>query len=348
MNPTIYPLPRTDKIIDIHESDIQYDDYPSPKLLKYGFNNVNEQLDMVALTSVPYYRSGLNFDFERTDESSIRKKGNEFFKTKNFNSTFAEFWEILTMFNILNVSQTIYTINKTIVEDVVDAYNKIYKSTTNTHVISDSKKKSNQNFSLIICKYSDIDIDENAIIQLILTDISFLLSTQTTGSNMIIQLFSLQTQTSAEMIYFLSSFYDEGYLIKPIIMSCLSDSKYLVLINFKGNTNFSLPKFFQKKNTYLSSFGLGTLPDDLTTIIQCMNSEIIPERYKRYNLIKTYLNGKVYEGATYQEMIQNQNSNTNAWFEIFTNASATKKLLDNALKQSDTKCIKYSQLVKLF
>src|SRR2546430_428677 len=73
--PIIYKFPkRTNKPIKLGETDFIMDTQPSPKLLKYGFNQTMENLDIVDLTSNPYYRAGLNFDFDRTDPQSIKEK----------------------------------------------------------------------------------------------------------------------------------------------------------------------------------------------------------------------------------------------------------------------------------
>lgn len=354
MEPIIYIFPRQDKIIKINESDLHFDIYPSPKLIKYGFNDVNEKLNMVELTSVPYYRAGLDFDFERTDENSFNKNAQEIFKIKNinYNLDFAEYWEIFVIFGFLKNNQTILTNDKKSIQDLVTCYINKFDSKSN-YTIEDLEKqsKSKRMATLLVKKYSNADIDENASIQLVVNDLSNLVKSQAIGANMVLQLFNLQTQTSVEIIYYISSLYNEAYLMKPIVTSDLSDSKYLVLLGLKNIDPDSLNIFSKKKlNTklYLTSIGLKHLPDDMSTTIQCVNSQIIPKKYKKYNLIKTYLDTKVYEGATYQDMISSQNKLIKMWFDIFTNPDNLKNIMDESLKRGTAKCPTSEELFKLF
>ncbi|AYV85068.1 MAG: methyltransferase [Satyrvirus sp.] len=348
MEPIIYNLPKVEKYIEIADENIYFDEYPSPKLIKYGFNTINEQLDMVALTSNPYYKSGLNFDFERNDKQSMKTKANELLKTKDFNIDFAEFWEILNLFSILSTTQNIHTTKKNIVEDVVNTYQKLTGS-KKSYIVGGPKMKPKEKVTLVIHKYSDIDIDENAAIHLIINDLKDLVSIQEKGANMVLQLFSLQTQTSSELLYYLGSLYNEAYLVKPIVTSNLSDSKYIVLLNLKEK-NIKLPKLPKiPTDAYLISLGIKSIPNDFLTVIQCMNSQIIPKKYETYNSIKSYLDSKVYEGSTYQDMVKNQNSNTTKWFETFSDVGAEnmKKILDQSIQRSNTVCVSYSKIIDI-
>lgn len=341
MNTTIYAFTKPDKQIESSDLKFEFDDKPSPKLIKYGFNNMAEELDLLNLMSNPHYRAGLNFDFERQDDLSLTIKAETELDAKNFNQTFAEFWEILIMFGMLNNDQNISTNNKEEMQNVIDLYKKISKSKNKLNIVNVNDKKA----TLVIQKYSDTDIDENAAIQFILNDLVQLLQTQAKNANMVLQLFSTQTQTMAEIIYYLTSFYNEAYFVKPTVISDLSNSKYLVLIGLNSVPKLIIPK--HPKNVYLHSIGLKGLPNNFTTVIQCFNSEIIPRKYRKYHLIKSYLDTQVYEGATYQDFINQQNENTNKWLTIFRDLTNIEKITDNAVKKSDEQCNVYNKLAHI-
>ena len=348
MEPINYVLPLTDKILEINPSEFKYDSNPSPKLIKYGFNNITEKLDLETITSIPQYRAGLNFDFESTDKNSIAIKLATLFKIKNIDPTLAEFWEILTIFGLLKTNQNIYTSNPKTVNDIINVYQSLTK-TKNTYDVTD---KAIKKASLIIFKYgdSDVDIDESVGIQLLTNNLGELLAMQAKGASMILQLFGLQTQISAEFIYYLSTLYNEAYLTKPIIASDLSNSRYIVLKGLKDvpPKNISFTMSSKKKNTmYLTSIGLNHIPIDVDTVIQCMNATIIPLRYKKYNQIKDFLNTKVYEGITYQTMIQQQYQNAQKWVDLFGNLSEIEKIFDQSLKKTMGTCGNYAQLYEL-
>lgn len=343
MEPIIYTLPKSDREIKIVESEFYFDSYPSPKLIKYGFSHLNNQLDLKTLFSTPYYKVGQNFDFERTDENSLSFQIAQQFGIKKFDLNFAKIWELLVLFPLLDKNQTISVSNDTdvvTVEEIIKMYKKI-KTATNKYTVT----KNSTSASLIIYKYSDIDIEENAAIHFIIKSLPKLLSSQTTGSNMIIQLFDLQTKTTAELIYYLSSIYNEAYLLKPTVIFDLSDEKYLVLIGLKKPTVFKFPK--NDANLFLYSLGLDNIPDDIVTIIQCMNAHLMPKKYNKYKQIKEYLNIKVYEGATYQDMIKSQNTYTKKWLETFLDITHINSVLDTSLSKTQKKCTDFPQLSTL-
>ena len=353
MEPIIYALPKSEYNIDPSVSEtvnedlaalnIFFDTHANPKLIKYGFNNIANQLNMLALTSTPYYKAGLEFDFDRKDSNSITTKANLYFKNKNFDQTFGEFWEILTLFNLLENTQTIYSMrNSATVKEVTDTYQKILGNKINYNILTGVAKTP---VNLVIHKYSDIDIDENAAVEFIINDLPNLLKLQKIGSNMILQFFSLQTQITAEIIYMLSMLYTEAYLIKPIIVSDLSDIKYLVLVGLRQTFNLVIPK--HSNDLFISSLGLKQMSSKYDTIIQCMNSDILPKKYKRYNIIKSYLDTKVYEGATYNDFIKAQDDNAQKWLETFGNLDNSKQITDDSIKKTDARCNTYGKLINI-
>lgn len=341
--PIIYELPVLDKKFETDILSFSFDNQPSPKLMKYGFNNLSENLDIMEITSNPHYKAGLNFDFDRKDEDSIAGKSKKIFDVKHLDQTFTEFWEIMNLFGMLELDQQILTSNPTVIEHIVSSHKKM---TGTKHKIHISDKGSKNKITLILQKYSDIDIDENAISQMIINDLPHFLSVQDTGSSMVIQIFGMQTGIMAELIYYLNTLYSESYIIKPMTTSEISDSKYLILLGMKKSIKLSIPK--HSKNSYLISLGIEPIPNDLVTIIQCANSELIPKKFVIYSKIKNYLNSKVYEGATYQEMIQQQNANTNKWLEMFIDLGKMESLFDNLIKKTDSVCDHHTEWANLF
>lgn len=327
MEPLIYQLPTSEKNIKLNPK-ITTDHNASPKLVKYGFNKMTDSFDLINLTKDNRYRIGLNFDFDRSDKDSIIHQGKKIFGS-SFNEDFCIFWEILSLFSMLHIKHVILTNRDTIINHIITAYNKISnkKVASKAYEILPPKEKP----TLIIKKYSDIELNEDAIVQLILTD----LQKTNLGSNMILQIFSSQTIIMTELIYFLSTLYDEAYIVKPTISSILSDEKYIVLIGLKKDAKlFDIPKM--KQNVYISSINI-SLPEDYTTTIQCINSELIPKKYLSYYNTKSYLISGSYEGTVYQEMLQQQNLYITNWLTIYKNGKSDA-VLDSALKKSNIEC----------
>lgn len=349
MNPIIYQIAKNVDPIIINQDNISFDKNQNPKLMKFGYSNITEELDLAALVTNSYYTTALNFDFSRKDPESIVVQAEKTFNTKNFNLTFAEYWEIITLFGLFkNNNPTIYSNNIDLIKNIITSYTNIADNKFRADVIKTPKK--NQTASLVFFKYSEntepnINIDENAALQFIGDNLEFLLNMQDVGSSMVLELYSLQTHVMVELIYYISSQYQEAFIIKPSATPEISDRVYLVLLKLKQSTQFSLPK--HSKNTYLNSLGINPIPEDLVTTVQCFNSEIMPKKYKKYHEIKTYLDGKVYEGAVYQEMRQTQNKNAQEWINLFTNIISMEKLLDELLKKSDSKCMRYDKLMNI-
>lgn len=345
MKPTIYALSKSDiNVIDFNrDTFFTLDSVPSPKLIKYGFNSIGNQLNMVAITVVPQYRAGLEIDFNRTDNKSFGNLVAKMFKIKSVNQTFAEFWEIFTLFNLLTTPQRIYSLTEIPeLADIIDAYSKLTQSKTPKSIITKDKP------TVFCYKYSDVDIDENAAVHFITINLPTLLKSQTPGSSLILQLYSIQTQISIDIINLLSLLYVESYIVKPSAVSDLSDCKYLVLINLIKPVDFKIPTNINASEMYVSGLGLDNLPDNNSSIIQCFNSIIIPKKYKRYSIIKSYLDTKVYEGATYQELIAKQDANCQTWLTTFSDIPNIPQITADAIKISDTSCVKYSELVNVF
>lgn len=294
------------------------------------------------MISNTYHRVVLDFNLERTDKDSMKSKAVNIFKTKSFDQSFAEFWEILNLFGILKTTQNIYSNYPDTINHIIDVYQTITK-TKNKYSVSN---KLNIKTTLIICKYSDLNLEENASIQLLIDELPELINTQSAGTNMILQLFGIQTQTMVELIYYLSTLYNQSYLMKPLVTSNLSDSIYLVLLDFKNKININVPK--HPKNSYLLSLFTDELPNTMITTIQCINSSMMLHKYKIYNEIKSYLDTKVYEGASYDEFIKRQNDNINKWFETFTDISDMKKILDQSIGISDKQCEHHTKFDNLY
>jgi hypothetical protein len=164
---------------------------------------------------------------------------------------------------------------------------------------------------------------------------------------MVLQLFSLQTKPTIDMIYNITSHYESVYLFRPNITPNLSNSCYLICTNLLKTVIF--PKI-SEKGYVISLFdsSIKILPG-FTTCIQCYNSEIIPQKIITYNKIKAYLDTKVYEGVTYQEMIAAQDENLAKWTDKYVkHCKDAPKYLSEGLNLTDNKCNYLEKLNSLF
>jgi hypothetical protein len=337
LSPIIYKFPkRINKPINLLETDFIVDAEPSPKLLKYGFNQTMENLDIISITDNPYYKSGLNFDFDRKDSLSIREKCKDTFGSIDDYKKFCTYWEVLIMFGFLDSNLTILTSEQTILKEIGSIHKKLFKSKA---TIGFPKTK----VDLVFQTYSTVNLEENALIHLLMQDLPNLLAKQSKGSTMILQIFGLYTQIMVELIYYLSTLYDNAYLMKPEIVSNLSDEKYLILDGLIGEPKIKYPK----SKMYLSSISIGEIPQPIINMIQCMNSTLVSNKLSAYHYIKSYLASNVFEGIRHDDMIKKQNTHTDNWIETFT-SNKLEGLLEKIIKQTGLECDYSTELAKLF
>ena len=330
MEPFVYDLSKSpNENIDTSNLKLVFSSNPIPKLVKFGFNNLASCLNIINLTSSPYYRVGLNFDFERTDDKSITSVGRKYFNTQSFDQTFAELWEVLVTFNLFDTNKTVYC------PDIEPTMNSIINVTRNKlNIVKQGKA------DLVIYRYSDIDIDENVANEFIIRKLSDLFNKQKKGSNMIIQLFDMQTSVTAQLLTYLSREYESLYIIKPLVVSQLSNTKYVVLTNLlsdnRDTSAFSNVKKFNE-NTWLESLFINS-SETIDKFIQCINYEYYTIKFVAYSKIKSYLDLQVYEGATRDEFISKQDINTTNWIQTYSNPSTSSDFLDKAIKRANDSC----------
>lgn len=324
MYPIIFSVNKTP--LDVDNIQYMYSNYPSPSLIKYGFNTIENELNILKLTSNENYANALEYGFANNNKSTI-EMGNNTFKIKNFDKEFAESYEISKLFNLIKNNSKIGT--------NVHSFNNVLKSLKIDATVNELNKKNK--IDLLFLRFSDIDLDENSLIHLLIDNLISNCNNISVGGNIVCQLFSCQTDISAQLITFLASKFEECYLVKPMIVSNLSDCKYIVLKNLLNT--IKLPNSTSNSDSkFINSINVKVLPSIADTI-QCMNSVIFPKKIERYNIILSYLDSKVYEGATYQDFIDDQLLNITKWIETYNGNVDMNKIIDESIKIFSNNCV---------
>ena len=301
MKTIVYKLPPVEKPIPDNKIVPLYDTSRPTKLIKLGFNQPDYELNVIEITSDPHYTAGLNYDFTRMKDKDISK---DFFPT----TAHAEFWEIISSFDLLKENSVVSTTHSEVLLNIVNRYEKITQKTYNIKINVSGP------VDLTIYRYIDIDspVDETISVPLIIKG----LSGQKPGSHTAIQLCGIQTTVILEIIFYLASKYESSFLFRPDATSNISGSSYIVCTGLRET--YAFPDVFTEKS-YLIKVLSNTIniPDMFVSYVQCFNSELIPRKLLSYNRIKKYLNGKVYEGITYQEMIKEQDENIEKWVSMY-------------------------------
>ena len=79
----------------------------------------------------------------------------------------------------------------------------------------------------------DFNKQESMIFRLLLSEIAFALAIQKQGGHFILKVFDIFHQSSVELIYLLSCFYERVYIIKPHTSRHANSEKYIVCKKFK-------------------------------------------------------------------------------------------------------------------
>lgn len=316
-NLLIYELISQNEKIDI---DVKFDTYPNPKLLKYGYNSSIDLLNTNFLNTDDHYKVVLNFDLDRTDKDSLKVQAEKFFDT-TLEKNFYEFWEIIILFKLLQSDQVIDTNNQSVMTQIINILNKIFK---NKHKLNLNKG----NNSLIFFKYSDIDLDENILTQLLCKNLPDMLDNLIVNGNLIVQIFDMQTNIMIQLINYLCTLFKEIYIYKPFITSEISNAKYLILLGYRTKISLIIPR---RESEYINSIYDQPINNIISTKIISINSYLQPLKLYTLATIKEYLDIKVLEGATYNSYLNRQNINVIKWLEYFTTLNNIDKLFKDSL-----------------
>lgn len=322
-NLLIYELISQNEKIDI---DVNFDTSPNPKLLKYGYTSSVDLLNTNFLAIDKHYKIVLNFDLDRDDKDSLNFQAEKFFNIK-LEKDFYEFWEIIVLFKLLQSNQVIDTNNNPVMMQIITVLNNIFK---NKHNLKLNKGDN----SLIFVKYSDIDLDENIISQLLCKNLPDLLNNLIVNGNLIIQIFDIQTTIMLQIINYLCSLFKEIYIYKPFITSEISSAKYLVLLGYKTKTTIIIPK---RETEYITSIYNQSINNVISAKIVSINSFLYPLKIYTLATIKKYLDTKVLEGATYNSYLNRQNINVTKWLEYFTNLNNIDEIFKYSLESTNKK-----------
>jgi hypothetical protein len=342
---SVYKLPQIKDPVALDKIKVQSDKNPVPKLIKYGFNNLMDYPELNTITKDDHYRAGLNFDLVRNDKESLKAKVSEYIESKQLDQTFFEMWEIMLSFDLFSAEHISSSHSKQLA-DVVKAFHLLSQSQSKSkskQLIESYDKSGKTSSNLIFHKFSDAELTENVTVGLLIGTISKLMTMQSVGANLVIQIFSCQSQVMIEIIWFLTSYYTDAYIYKPCVTSDLFDCRYLILLGLKIEPNIKniASKAQATTDNYISTFLDRSIdiPSEFTTVFQCMNSELIPKKFNSFLAISKYLDTKVYEGASYQELIQNQNSQVNQWINLFaSNLSKLPPAFNKSLDRTNQLC----------
>jgi hypothetical protein len=291
-------------------------DYPK-KLIKYGADIFPSKQDIINITSNTAYLHCLNIDINDQDPKGIVKSLiniDKKFSNVETDREFLEFFEILKILQLTKPKSKIY-VNTNKLEDIVKIFD---------------FEKAEKNVSLVLYSLQSSDLEESVFLTTFLTDIKKIFDSQDKDCTMIVRFQDMKTQESADIVTYLSQYYEEVLLIKPSISSFISEIRYVVF-----------RKLTDKKS--LDNFDNGYIvlknPSIVTDIkIKCINSILVAKKYELYQTIRNYIDSKIFEGFEYKKKRDEQHLNVLAWINKFIINYDSSNILDYSIKNTQDKC----------
>lgn len=221
--------------IDIYTSHSSYNYYNSTlkTLINICLSNKTNTIDRISKI--------INFNYECWDKSISNNKHsyNDQVKTHSF----YDFIEIIQLYNIFNIP--VHDYNILIVSkhffnsyELIDVLHKFQKN-VNINIFDDYKKCwSNENINIIFYeldndKYKDV----NTYIFGIINALILIFQQQSNGGTAIIKIHNIIYKPIIDLIYLLTSMYENVFIVKPYTSNILTNEKYIVCKGYIYNLN---------------------------------------------------------------------------------------------------------------
>lgn len=229
-------------------------------------------------------------------EESIGDIARKYFKIEIKSEEFYKMWEILLMFNIIDINNDKFTSGHigesgSFLQTIIlyrDMYTKNTKNDKyyiiqtsennilNNDLINYYKKEkpqqiidTNENISIkldLITTYNDIEkynnniTNEQEINKILLKELIFVMKMQKKGGVFICKIYETYTITSYKIIVILASLYNKIFFVKPLMSKYHSSEKYIVCIDFKySDSDNQLKNIIKNFSSLLKQLNTTTL-----------------------------------------------------------------------------------------
>ncbi|CAH6421382.1 FtsJ methyltransferase [uncultured virus] len=172
------------------------------------------------------------------------------------------------------------------------------------------------------------NVQEQEAFILILSEIITAVKIQAKGGNFVCRIFETFTETTVKLIIALNTFYEEIYIIKPLISRKANSEKYLVCKNFlfgddktKNNNIKSLENLLDnminQDNFLVEIFPEFEIPKNFLVSLIKANTMISNRQFININEIVDFIQKQNYRGDVYQTRRQMQIDASKFWVDRF-------------------------------
>lgn len=165
---------------------------------------------------------------------------------------------------------------------------------------------------------------EQEITKLIIGEITCALSMLETNGCFVCRVFETFTTTMCKLIYILSLFFNEVFIVKPLMSHASTSEKFIVCKGYKSKQK--LFEQFEKlikicydnpKLNVVNIFPDFILPDDFHTVMMCLNTEIANKQIISINKIVSFIKSQNYFGDVYSDGRLEQINASIYWINLY-------------------------------
>lgn len=170
------------------------------------------------------------------------------------------------------------------------------------------------------------NIQEQESFKLILAQIITALKIQDKKGNFICKLYETFSDTASKLIYILASFYNDVYLVKPLMSRASNSEKYVVCIGFKDPKDKDkriekletiLEQMNKTKSNLVNYFPDFVIDESMKATLIKSNIEIANKQFICINEMISFINKQNYRGEEYTARRQDQINASKHWLSLF-------------------------------
>jgi len=210
-------------------------------------------------------------------------------------------------------------------------------------------------------EWENENVQEQEAFKLILSEIITAVKIQKKGGSFVCKLYESFTQVTAKFIAILCSFYDDLYIVKPLMSRASNSEKYIVCMGFKDNKDNNkkietLEDIIEDMNdkpkkNLLDLFPEYEIDNAFKTMLISINTSIANKQFININLMKSFVDKQNYRGDEYQQRRQEQINATKYWLDLYFPESNEYKNRTSKIKKlceeiEDEHKIKINALMK--
>jgi len=320
--PVYNVVSKFNKNIDNHETDIEsmcrvyFDSDPKPHMLNDDFYKYWElffMFDIVPTSSSSFISHHYGEGIGSSAQAVM------LFRDKFASNTNSDKY---TFVSSTNMGKHVDNVDK----KFLDYYKREKKTRVNI-----SSEPSSHDLATVTCgtNWEWRNLKEQDSFNFLVNQIDQAINTQKNGGSLICKVFETYTLTMNKLLYLLTGYYDQVFVVKPLTSNNYISEKFIVCLNFNGKAK-SLSKFIVNRGFLVDIFPDLQLPKKFVSVMRQANTDISNRQLIDINKMITFIEENNYYGNLYQHYRSDQIEANKYWISRYLTAkySSTKKEIE--------------------